>query len=88
MIARIADLMQHETAGDPISGLKWTRKTREKVCSELRQLGILVSPNTVGRLLRRMGYSLRVNHKQLSRVCKGRGKNKSRQAIVSLPLGS
>lgn len=70
MIARIADLMQHETAGDPISGLKWTRKTREKVCSELRQLGILVSPHTVGRLLRRMGYSLRVNHKQLSRVCK------------------
>jgi len=67
---RIATLMKHETAGDPISGLKWTRKTREKVCSELRQLGILVSPNTVGRLLRLMGYSLRVNHKQLSRVCK------------------
>jgi len=70
VIDRIAELMKHETAGDPISGLKWTRKTREKVCSELRQLGILVSPSTVGRLLRRMGYSLRVNHKQLSRVCK------------------
>lgn len=70
MIDRIAELMQHETAGDPMSGLKWTRKTRQKLCSELRQLGILVSPNTVGRLLRRMGYSLRVNHKQLSRVCK------------------
>ena len=70
MIDRIAELMKHETAGDPMSGLKWTRKTRQKVCSELRQLGILVSPNTVGRLLRRMGYSLRVNHKQLSRVCK------------------
>jgi hypothetical protein len=53
-----------------MSGLKWTRKTREKVCSELRQIGIVVSPNTVGRLLRHMGYSLRVNHKQLSRVCK------------------
>ena len=70
MIDRIAELMKHETAGDPMSGLKWTRKTRQKVCSELRQLGILVSPNTVGRLMRRMGYSLRVNHKQLSRVCK------------------
>jgi len=70
VIARIADLMQHETAGDPMSGLKWTRKTREKVCSQLRQIGIRISPNTVGRLLRLMGYSLRVNHKQLSRVCK------------------
>lgn len=70
MIDRIAELMKHETAGDPMSGLKWTRKTREKVCSELRQIGIRVSPNTVGRLLRLMGYSLRVNHKQLSRVCK------------------
>ena len=70
MIDRIAELMKYETAGDPMSGLKWTRKTRQKVCSELRQLGIVVSPNTVGRLLRRMGYSLRVNHKQLSRVCK------------------
>jgi hypothetical protein len=53
-----------------MSGLKWTRKTRDKVCSELRLIGIAVSPNTVGRLLRLMGYSLRVNHKQLSRVCK------------------
>ena len=70
MINRIAELMRHETAGDPMSGLKWTRKTREKVSSELREIGIFVSPNTVGRLLRRMGYSLRVNHKQLSRVCK------------------
>lgn len=70
MIDRIAELMALETAGDPMSALKWTRKTTEKVASELRQLDIAVSPNTVARLLRTMGYSLRVNHKQLSRVCK------------------
>lgn len=70
MIDRIAELMALETAGDPMSALKWTRKTTNKVASELRQLGITVSPNTVARLLRTMGYSLRVNHKQLSRVCK------------------
>ena len=70
MIDRIAELMRYETAGDPVSGLMWTRKTRDKVCSQLRLIGIVVSPNTVGRLLRLMGYSLRVNHKQLSRVCK------------------
>lgn len=62
--------MKHETAGDPMCGLKWTRKTTEKIASELQTAGIGVSPNTVGRLLKRMGYSLRVNHKQLARVCK------------------
>ena len=58
--------MDHETAGDPISGLKWTRKTTEKIAAELRRLGIEISPNTTGRLLKELGYSLRVNHKKLS----------------------
>lgn len=58
--------MEHETAGDPISGLKWTRKTTEKISGELRTLGITVCPNTVGRLLKDLGYSLRVNHKKIS----------------------
>ena len=58
--------MEHETAGDPISGLKWTRKTTEKIAFELKRLGIEISSNTVGRLLKELGYSLRVNHKKLS----------------------
>ena len=62
--------MQHETAGDPITGLRWTRKTTARIAAELRPLGIDISPSTVGRLLKKMGFSLRVNHKQLSRVCK------------------
>jgi hypothetical protein len=32
----------------------------------LGDFGVLVSPNTVARLLHQMGYSLRVNHKKLS----------------------
>ena len=62
--------MEHETAGDPITGLMWTRKTTAKIAAELRQVGIDVCPSTVGRLLKKMGFSLRVNHKKLSRVCK------------------
>lgn len=27
--------MEYETAGDPISGLKWTRKTTVKISQEL-----------------------------------------------------
>jgi hypothetical protein len=58
--------MELETAGDPISGLKWTHRTTEKIAKELRRLGIGVCKNTVGRLLRKIGFSLRVNHKKLS----------------------
>lgn len=59
--------MECETAGDPISGLKWTHRTTQKIARELRRMQIPVSRNTVGRLLRKMGFSLRVNHKKLSR---------------------
>lgn len=38
-------------AGDPITGLKWTRKTICKIADALRKTGIYVSPNTVSKLL-------------------------------------
>ena len=59
--------MQPATAGDPITGLKWTRKTTAKVSDELHKLDIEVSPRTVARLLDNLDYRLRVNHKKLSR---------------------
>jgi len=66
VIDAIHKLMERETAGDPISGLKWTRKTTEKIARQLQRLGIAVSRNTVGRLLRQMNYSLRTNRKRIS----------------------
>lgn len=48
-----------------MKGLKWTRRTTRKIARELRRLQIRVSANTVRRLLKRMGFSLRVNHKRL-----------------------
>jgi len=57
--------MEHDTAGDPITGLKWTHKTTDKVAAELARFGIMVSSKTVGRLLKNLGFSLRVNHKTL-----------------------
>jgi hypothetical protein len=59
--------MRHDTAGDPMSGLKWTHRTTAKIAAELRSLGIEICDRTVARLLREMGYSLRVNHKKLAR---------------------
>jgi len=66
VIACIAELMEHDTAGDPMTGLKWTRRTTAKVAAELKRLGIHVSDRTVAKLLKQMGFALRVNHKKLS----------------------
>ena len=49
-----------------MTGLRWSRRTTTRISEELCQLGIAVCPNTVARLLHQMGYSLRVNHKQIS----------------------
>ena len=65
MIARIAELMRHDTAGNPMTGLKWTRKTTAKIAAELQSVGIKVSDRTVAKLLKKLGFSLRVNHKKL-----------------------
>ena len=58
--------MAHDTAGDPVSGVKWTRRTTEKVADELALGGIDVSANTVGKLLKGLGYRLRSNAKKLN----------------------
>ena len=56
--------MEAETAGDPMTGLKWTRRTTSRVAAELRAVGIDACPRTVARLLKTMGFALRVNHKK------------------------
>ena len=58
--------MRHDTAGDPITGVKWSRRTTRKVAEELTALGIAVSKNTVGRLLKQLKFKLRVNRKQIA----------------------
>ncbi len=57
--------MKHDTAGDPMTGVKWTRRTTDKIACELKRLGVNVSSKTVGRLLKQLGFSLRVNHEKL-----------------------
>jgi Rhodopirellula transposase DDE domain len=59
--------MDHDTAGDPMTGIKWTRRTTEKIADELRACGIEVCANTVARLLKDLEFRLRVNPKKLSR---------------------
>ena len=57
--------MKNEIAGDPISGMRWTRKATKKISAELLSLGIRVNPRTVGRLLKKMKFSLKTNRKNI-----------------------
>ena len=66
VIARIEALMAHETAGDPVSGLKWTRRTTVKIAEELCKLGINVCPQTVARLRQGDGLFAARHHKKLA----------------------
>lgn len=66
MIGKIKRIMEHETAGDPTTGLKWTKKTTRKIADELALPGIKAGRDTVSGLLKEMNYSLRVSHKKNS----------------------
>jgi len=52
-MAEIERLLDRDTAGDPMTGLRWMRKTTTKVATQLSRLGIQVSARTVARLLRK-----------------------------------
>ncbi len=58
--------MEYETAGDPMSELKWTRKTTEKISIQLQSVGISISSPTVGKILKKLGFSLKSNVKKIS----------------------
>ena len=60
--------MDCDTAGDPSSGLRWTRRTTQAIALALQEYGITISDRTVCRLLKSQGYALRVNHKKLAGV--------------------
>ena len=63
----IEETLADDTAGEPTSDMKWTRRTTAKVAALLaRQYEILVSDRTVARLMIQRGFSLLVNHKKLA----------------------
>jgi hypothetical protein len=60
----LQQLVEPETAGDPMSEQKWVRSSLRQLSKRLKDLGHSISPPTVGRLLRKLGYALRVNVKK------------------------
>ena len=58
--------MRNDTAGDPISGLCWSRRSTRALSATLRASELAASPRTVARLLRLLQFSLRRNRKSIA----------------------
>jgi len=58
--------MKADTAGDPMSDKKWSRKDTRSISQEMSAKGVRLCPNTVGKLLKEQKYSLRVNRKSVT----------------------
>jgi len=59
----IENILEENTAGDPMSRLKWTNKSTYTITSELKNQGQNISEDTTGRVIKKLGYSLQANIK-------------------------
>lgn len=57
----LREIMEEDTAGNPMSFVKWTNKSLHKIEKEIKRRGHTMSYRTVGRRLKKMGYSLQAN---------------------------
>lgn len=63
LVKDLTRIMDETTAGDPMSLLKWTGKSTNKIADEMARLGHPMSGMSVYRMLKEMGYSLQANVK-------------------------
>jgi transposase len=63
LTAQLERIMDENTAGDPMSLLKWTHKSTARIAAELTRQGHPISDETVRRRLKELGYSLQANRK-------------------------
>ena len=59
----LKSILEVSTLGDPMSFMKWTNKSLHKIEKELKGQSHDISYRTVGRRLKKMGYSLQANKK-------------------------
>ena len=59
----LEELLADSTAGDPVSGLKWTHRSLIKLQGALQRRGFKASPSTIARLMHDRDFSLRTCRK-------------------------
>jgi hypothetical protein len=62
----IENLLEPYTKGDPMRPLMWTSKSLRNIESALAAMGHTISDTTIGDMLRRHGFSLQANRKELA----------------------
>ena len=65
LLLNLDDLVEPDARGDPMCPLRWTSKSTGHIADALTEMGHRVSPDTVGRLLAEMEFSLQATAKQL-----------------------
>jgi hypothetical protein len=63
LVTELERLVDSATRGDPMSPLRWTSKSTEKLANELQAGGYQISARSVAKLLKSSGYSLQVVRK-------------------------
>jgi transposase len=58
LLEALDELVNPETRGNPMSFLRWTSKSTAKLAAELVGQGFTITDDTVGRILKKLGYSL------------------------------
>jgi transposase len=66
IIPELEKLLEPYTKGDPMSALKWTSKSMRKLEVALAQKGYKISDTVIAEMLKKLGYSLQSNKKDLA----------------------
>ncbi len=59
----IEKILEENTAGDPMSRLRWTNKSTYTITDDLKNKNKNISEDSVGRIIKQLGYSLQANIK-------------------------
>jgi transposase len=65
LLEELQGLVQATTRGDPESPLLWTARSLRNLVDAMADRGFKMSPSTLSRLLKKLGYSLQSNKKRL-----------------------
>jgi transposase len=65
VLSALDALVEPTAKGDPMSPLRWTTKSTNRLCKALNEQRFKISPRQVCRLLHELGYQLSANRKSL-----------------------
>jgi len=66
ILDELADLVEAHTKGDPMRLLLWTNKSLRNLSSALMEKGFSANKDTVGQMLKMLGYGLQADKKTLT----------------------